>query len=148
MNARLVARWAVRAVPGVYGAARGAGLGRRDALRVLEGSAYAFVLARKRHPRRWRAENAVRHFVWQAWLTASYGLEVAEAVGRAHERVSSDARDSAVDRENNRIGQEYGAAHAGEVRAVAMRPAQSALADEAGRLWTAGQLRGGSETTG
>ncbi|MEO6510469.1 MAG: hypothetical protein ABIO16_05725 [Nocardioides sp.] len=148
MNVRLVARWAVRAVPGVYGAAREAGLGRGDAARVVEGSAYAFALARKRYPKRWRPENAVRHFVWQAWITATYGRPVAEAVGRAHERLSSDARDSSVDRENNRIGQEYGEAHAVEVGGDAMRPAQSVLADEAGRLWTAGQLSGGSATTG
>jgi hypothetical protein len=140
VNPRLVARWAVRAVPGVYGAARDAGLGRRDAVRVLEASAYALVLARRRYPRRWRAENAVRHFVWQSWLTATYGRDVAEAVGRAHERLSTSATDSAVDGDNNLIGQEYGEAHAAEIRADAMRPAQSALADEAGRLWTAGEL--------
>ncbi len=139
MDPRLVARWAVSAVPGVYGAARDAGLGRREAVRVLEASAYALVLARRRYPKHWRAENAVRHFVWQAWLTATYGRDVAEAVGRAHERLSSSAVDSAVDGENNLIGQEYGAAHAAEIRADAMRPAQSALADEAGRLWDAGR---------
>jgi hypothetical protein len=141
MDLRHVARWAVRAVPGVYGAARSAGLDRADAARVVEGSAYAFVLARKRYPRRWRAENAVRHFVWQAWITASYGRDVAVAVGRAHEQLSRDARDSAVDAENNRIGQEYGEAHAERIRSDALRPAQSALVDEAGRRWTAGQLR-------
>ena len=143
MKPTLVARWVVRAVPGVYGAAREAGLGRREAVRVVEASAYVFVLARKRYPRRWRAENAVRHFVWQAWLTATYGHDVAEAVGRAHERLSTSVSDSAVDRENNRIGQEYGEAHAAEIRADAMRPAQSALADEAGRLWNAGELGAG-----
>jgi hypothetical protein len=144
----LVARWAVRAVPGVYGAARSAGLDRGEAVRVVEGSAYAFVLARRRFPRHWRAENAARHFVWQAWITGTFGRAAAEAVGQAHERLSGDSRDSAVDRENNRIGQDYGEAHAAEIRAEAMRPAQSALADEAGRLWTAGQLRGASESTG
>ena len=55
--------------------------------------------------------------MWQAWLAATYGPEVAEAVGRAHERMASDAADSAVDRENNRIGQEYGVAHAERIRA-------------------------------
>ena len=89
----------------------------------------------------------MRHFVWQAWLAATYGRDVAETVGRAHERLSSDARDSAVDRENNRIGQEYGVTHAERIRADAMRPAQSALADEAGRLWEAGQLRAASTRT-
>src|SRR5688500_5336881 len=66
VNPRAVERWAVRAVPRVYGAARGAGLGRREAVRALEGSAHAIPLARRRYPRRCRAGNAVRHLVWQA----------------------------------------------------------------------------------
>ena len=88
-----VARWVARSVPGVYGAARDAGLGRRDAVRVLEASAYALAVASKRYPRQWRAENAVRHFVWQAWLDRDVRAPVAEAVGRAHERMSADADD-------------------------------------------------------
>jgi hypothetical protein len=140
MKPTAVARWAVRSIPGVYGAARSGGLGRRDAVRVLQASAYALALAKKRYPRRWRAENAVRHFVWQAWLAATFGRDVAEAVGRAHERVATDAVDSAVDRQNNRVGQEYGVTHAERIRADAMRPALSALADEAGRLWDSGHL--------
>ena len=135
-----MARWAVRAVPGVYGAARSAGLSRLDTVRVLQASAYALLIARKRYPRQWRAENAVRHFVWQAWLAASYGRDVAEVVGRAHERVSADSGDSAIDEQNNRRGQDHGLAHAEQIRARAMRPALSALADEAGRLWNEGQL--------
>jgi hypothetical protein len=134
-------------VPGVYGAARSAGLGRRDAARVLQASALALLIARKRYPRQWRAENAVRHFTWQAWLTAAYGREVADAVGRAHERLSTDAADTAVDQHNNRIGQEYGAARAEDINAHPMRPAVSALADEAGRLWESGLL-GVSRPTG
>jgi hypothetical protein len=145
---RAALRWAVHAVPGVYRAARTAGLGHRDAVRVLEVSAYALVLARKRYPRRWRAQNAVRHFVWQAWLAATYGDQVAAAVGRAHERVSTDTADSAVDQENNRIGREHGVEHADRVRAAAMRPALSALADEAGRRWEAGQLRSATTASG
>jgi hypothetical protein len=135
-----MASWVAHGVPGIYRAARQAGLGRRDAVRVLDASAYALVLARKRYPRRWRAENAVRHFVWQAWLTATYGRPVAEAVGRAHERMSRDAVDSSVDRGNNILGQAYGEAHADEISSGAMRPALSALADDAGRLWDSGQL--------
>jgi hypothetical protein len=108
---------------------------------VVQAPAYALLIARKRHPGRWRTENAVRHFVWQAWLAATYGRDVAEAVGGAHERLSADARDNEVDRDNNRIGQEYGLARAPAIRASAMRPALSVLADEAGRLWDAGRLR-------
>jgi hypothetical protein len=147
MKPARVVRWVVRSIPVVYGAARRAGLGRRDAVRVLEASAYALTLAKKRYPKRWRAENAVRHFVWQAWLAATYGPDVAAAIGRAHERLATNRADTAVDRENNRIGQEYGVAHAERIRADAMRPAQSALADEAGRLWDAGQLMASARTT-
>jgi hypothetical protein len=148
MRPMAAVRWVARGVPSVYRAARSAGLGRRDALRVLEASAYALTLAKKRYPRRWRTENAVRHFVWQAWLAATYGRDVAEAIGRAHERLATDRADTAVDRENNRIGQEYGVAHAERIRAGALRPALSALADEAGRLWDAGQLRPARDSTG
>ena len=151
MKPTAVARWVVRSIPGVYGAARSAGLGRREALRAVQASAHALLLAKKRYPKRWRAENAVRHFVWQAWLAATYGPDVADAIGRAHERLAaknaSGRADTAVDRENNRIGQEYGVAHAEQIRADAMRPAQSALADEAGRLWEAGQLKAPARTT-
>jgi hypothetical protein len=85
--------------------------------------------------------------MWQAWLAAMYGPEVAEAVGRAHERVATDRRDSAVDQENNRIGREYGVAHAERIRSSATRPALSALADEAGHLWDAGQLKVSTRAT-
>ena len=140
MKPTRVARWAVLAVPGVYGAARSAGLGRLDAVRVLQASAYSLLIAHKRYPRQGRAENAVRHFVWQAWLAATYGRDVADAVGRAHERLSTDAEDSALDEQNNRLGQEHGLAHGEQIRARATRPALSALADEAGRLWSSGEL--------
>src|SRR6478672_11872923 len=59
--------WIARGVPGVYDAARAAGLGRLDAYRVLQASAYSLGLAKLRYPRRWREENAVRHVMWQAW---------------------------------------------------------------------------------
>src|SRR6478735_3431452 len=112
MKPTVLARWVARSVPGVYDAARAAGLGRREAVRVVEASAYALLLARRRYPRRWRAENAVRHFIWQAWLTATHGRDVADAIGRAHERIAARSAagqaDSLVDRENNRIGREYG----------------------------------------
>ena len=148
MRPMAAVRWVARGVPSVYRAARSAGLGRRDALRALGASANALALAKRRYPSRWRAENAVRHFVWQAWLTATYGRDVAEAIGRAHERLATDRADTAVDRENNLLGQEYGVAHAERIRASAMRPALSALADEAGRLWDAGQLRASTDSTG
>src|SRR4051794_13088711 len=109
-------RWLGQGVPSLYRTARAAGLGRRDALRVLEVSGRVLVLARRRYPRRWRAENAVRHFTWQAWLTATYGRGVAAAIGAAHERMATDRVDSSVDRENNLLGQQYGEEHAQRIR--------------------------------
>jgi len=143
-------QWMARGVPGVYRAARAAGLGHLDACRVVAGSGHALVAARRRYPHQWRAENAVRHFVWQAWLTASYGRDVAAAVGSAHERLApptaAGAADSEVDQANNRIGQEYGATHAQRLRALGMRDAQTRLVRDGVRLWEAGQLR--AATTG
>jgi hypothetical protein len=141
MKPQQAARWVAQGVPGLYAAARSAGLGRLAAYRVLQASAYALAIAKQRYPRRWREENAVRHVIWQAWLTATYGREVAQAIGAAHERIATDRVDSTVDRDNNRIGQEYGAAHAAEIRGQAMRPALSELAVEAGRMFDAGLLR-------
>jgi hypothetical protein len=140
MKPSAVAAWVAQGVPGVYEAARHAGLGRLDAYRVLQASGWALVIAKRRFPRRWREENAVRHFVWQAWLTATYGRSVAAAIGAAHERIATDLRDSAVDQQNNRVAQEYGASHAPAITATAMRPSLSALADEAARQFAAGHL--------
>ena len=60
-------------------------------------------------------QNAVRHFVWQALITARLGLPVARAVAEAQETGTPNAADSQVDRHNNAVGQEYGAAHADEL---------------------------------
>ena len=135
-----------RGVPGVYGAARDAGLGRRDAVRVLEASAYALVLARKRYPRRWRAENAVRHFVWQAWLAATYGRRRRGGGGPRAERLAQRPRATA--RWTGRTtGSGWSTAWRTPADPVsAMRPAQSALADEAGGLSEAGELERPSTT--
>lgn len=140
MKPSRVLGWTARAVPGVYDAARSAGLGRLAAYRVLQASAYSVLLAKRRFPRGWREENAVRHFVWQAWLTGTFGRPVAAAVGAAHERIATDLRDSAVDQQNNRIAQDYGESHAAAITSQAMRPALSALADEAARQFAAGHL--------
>jgi hypothetical protein len=107
---------------------------------VLQASAYALLIARKRYPRRWRAENAVRHFTWQAWLAATYGRDVADVVGRAHERLSSDARDTAVDQRNNAAGQAWGHAHEHELAGQSLRRVLDAASEAAMSKWDAGEL--------
>ncbi len=82
----------------------------------------------------------MRHFIWQAWLAAAFGPKVADAVGHAHEQLSSDPADSAVDERNNRLGREYGDSHADAIRGKAVWRAMSALADEADQRWEAGRL--------
>ncbi len=145
-------RWAGRGVPRLYHTAREAGLSRREALQAVAGSGHALALARWRHGRRHRLENAVRHFVWQAWLTATYGRPVAGALGAAHEGLASTSMagraDSAVDAANNLIGQTYGERHARRLRALGMLAAQRTLATEAEQLWAAGQLRAATRASG
>ena len=135
-------KWVGEGVPGVYRAARAAGLGRRDALRVLEASAYALAIARQRYPRRWRAENA------DAALRLAGVARRRRTGARSPRRSAARTSGSATRRpptarrpreQPDRSGVRRGARASRSVR-TAMRPALSALADEAGRLWDSGQL--------
>lgn len=130
------------AAPRLYRAARRAGESPRETGAILTGSVAAFVVAARRHPRAWRQQNAVRHFAWQALLTARHGRAVAQALAEAHERGSRDAADTAVDRANNAAGQEYGAAHAAELRHGPLGSTVGSLARVAEAEWAAGRLSG------
>ena len=55
--------------------------------------------------------NALRHFIWQAMLTARFDRSVAVSIARAQERGTPSARDSRVDDHNNAVGQDYGEEH-------------------------------------
>ena len=95
----------------------------------------AFAIAARGGATRWRRQNAVRHFSWQAYLAARHGEQVAQALGDAQERGSSDARDSEVDRANNRAGRAYGLAHRDELRAGRRSTTLAGLARVAERKW-------------
>ena len=73
-------------------------------------------------------------------LTAHYGAAVATAIGEAHERGSTRPEDTAVDRHNNAVGRDYGAANADELRAMPISAAARHLCSVAVPLWRSGEL--------
>jgi hypothetical protein len=102
-------------LPRLFAAALRAGAGPVGATQVVLISGAAASVAARRGRGEPGRQNAVRHFAWQALITARLGLPVAQAVAEAQETGSPDAADSRVDRHNNAAGQEYGAAHADEL---------------------------------
>ena len=134
------ARLLFTGAPSLYRASREAGADRATALRVLGDSALVLVRAARHSPRNWREQNAVRHFTWQAWLTARHGLTLARAVATAQERGREALADSGVDRLNNAAGQAYGEAHADELVARGRSSAVSRLLAEATRRFGSGEL--------
>ena len=85
-------------------------------------------------------QNAVRHFVWQALLTARHGVDLARAIADAQEVGTPDRRDSEVDRHNNEVGQQYGAGHAVDLAGLSIREACDRLAGVALQKWASGEL--------
>jgi len=117
-RARRSLRAGIRAAvgaPRLFRAARQAGAGRRGSLDALACSALVLFVVAPRAAGVPGRQNAVRHFVWQALLTARHGEDVAGAVAAAQERGSVQPLDSATDRRNNAVGQEYGATRAGDL---------------------------------
>ena len=84
--------------------------------------------------------NAVRHFIWQALLTARLGRQVAQAVAAAQETGSQRLKDSQVDEHNNVVGQEHGAAHAADLREGSVTAAVERLVPVALAKWDSGEL--------
>lgn len=137
---RRAVRGATVGAPRLYAAARASGASHRDAAAMVAASATALAIAARRHPHEWRRQNAVRHFTWQALLTARYGPEAARALADAHERGTPDEVDSTVDRANNAAGQAYGAAHADTLRSGGVGETLTRLAEVAEAEWAAGRL--------
>lgn len=74
-------------------------------------------------------QNAVRHFIWQALITAFVGRGAARAIGDAHERGGGDlgSRASNIDLYNNRVARNYGASHRKTLLAIARRNRQMSV---------------------
>ena len=128
--------------PRLYRAARDAGTGRIEALRLLVTSAVVLLLVARRAAGVPGRQNAVRHFVWQAELATRHGPGVARAVAEAEERDSTRPRDSAIDRRNNAIGREYAAGHATELAGLGAVAGLRRLLRVGLARWDAGELAG------
>jgi hypothetical protein len=127
-------------VPRLFGAALRAGAGPAGAAEVIAISGGATSIATRRARGVPGRQNAVRHFTWQALITARLGPDLARAVAEAQETGTPNAADSRIDRHNNAVGQEYGAAHAAELSALPMSEALEHLAEVGLEKWAAGDL--------
>jgi hypothetical protein len=135
-----VARSASVGAPRLYRAARLAGASSTGALDVLAASASALVLAARHGSGRRGRQNAIRHFTWQATITARHGIHVAAAVADAQERGSTRLGDTAVDQRNNAAGQAWGHAHEHELAGQSLRRVLDAASEAAMSKWDAGEL--------
>ena len=127
-------------VPRLYAAALRAGLGPSGAVEVLRISQAALASAAKHGRGAPGRTNAMRHFMWQAVLTARFGVEAARQVGAAQEAGTPSRRDSRVDEQNNAAGQSYGAAHASELAGLSPSDAMTSLVPVALAMWESGEL--------
>ena len=131
---------AVTGVPRLWTAATRAGLGPRGAVDVLRISQAALRVAAKHAVGVPGRSNAVRHFLWQAVLTARLGVDAARSLAVAQEAGSTNRRDSTVDEHNNAVGQEYGLAHVDELRLGSPSEAVTGLVPVALEKWEADEL--------
>lgn len=128
--------------PRLFRAARSAGAGPVESIRLLATSALVLFVVAPRAAGVPGRQNAVRHFVWQAVLTARHGELVAHAVAEAQEHGSVRGEDSAIDRRNNEAGRAYGVAHADQLSASSEPAALRTLLHAGLSRWDAGQLVG------
>jgi hypothetical protein len=128
------------AVPRLYVAAVQAGLGPSGAFEVLRLSQAALQAAAAHGRGVPGRTNAMRHFMWQAALTARFGVDAARQVAAAQETGTPNRRDSSVDAHNNVVGQEYGAAHAAGLASGSPSDVMAALVPVALEKWASDEL--------
>lgn len=131
---------AVVGAPGVFSAARDAGASTSAAADVMAASAAALQIASSASDGTPGLQNAVRHFIWQAYITGRHGEGVAKAVALAHEKARSTPRDTRIDLTNNAVGRAYGAQHAATIEHGSMTDALHALVPVAIQKWDADEL--------
>ena len=127
-------------VPRLYTAALQAGLGPSGAMQVLLVSQAALQAASAHGRGAPGRVNAMRHFMWQAVLTARFGLDVARTLAAAQEAGTPHQRDSSVDATNNAAGQAYGLAHVSDLTAGSPSDACALLVPVALEKWDADEL--------
>lgn len=131
---------AATVVPRLSVAATRAGLGSSGAfevLRITQSALRAAATNGRGVPGR---SNAMRHFMWQAVLTARFGVEAAQTIAAAQETGSPTRRDSGVDRANNAAGQAYGAAHVEQLTVGSPADAMAVLVPVALDMWESDEL--------
>jgi hypothetical protein len=131
---------AVAGAPAVFAAARAAGASSSAAADVMAASAAAVQVAASRTDGTPGMQNAIRHFVWQAYIAGRHGAAVAEAVAAAHEEGRDTPHDTRVDLHNNAVGRAYGTAHAAEIGQGSMPDALARLATVAVQKWSTDEL--------
>lgn len=127
-------------VPRLSAAAVKAGLGPSGAIEVLRISQAALSAAAKHGRGVPGRANALRHFMWQATLTARFGVDVAQSIASAQEAGTPSRRDSRVDQHNNAAGQAYGTAHAADLEGLSPAEAMTSLVPVALAMWEADEL--------
>ncbi|GAA1922454.1 DUF6973 domain-containing protein [Nocardioides hwasunensis] len=127
-------------VPRLWTAATRAGVGPSGAVTALLVSQAALRTAAVHGAGVPGRTNALRHFLWQAVLTARIGREAAAAIAVAQEAGSPAVKDSRIDVHNNAVGQDYGAAHAAELAQGSAAAAVERLVPVAIEKWDADEL--------
>ena len=131
---------AATGVPRLYTAALRAGLGPSGGVEVLRISQAALQAAAAHGRGVPGRTNAMRHFMWQAALTARFGVDAARTIASAQETGAPNRRDSAVDEHNNAVGQAYGAEHAADLTAGSASAAMAVLVPVALEKWESDEL--------
>lgn len=131
---------AATVVPRLSAAATRAGIGPAGAVEVLRISQAALQAAAAHGRGVPGRSNAMRHFMWQAVLTARFGVEAAQSIALAQETGSPARRDSGVDQHNNAVGQAYGTAHVAELTAGSPADAMAVLVPVALEMWESDEL--------
>lgn len=131
---------AVLGAPDVFHAARDAGASASAAADVMAASAAAIQIASSATDGTPGLQNAVRHFIWQAYITGRHGAAVAQAVADAHEAGRNTPHDTRVDQHNNEVGRAYGAANSAAIGRGSITDALNALVPVAKEKWAADEL--------
>ena len=131
---------AVVGAPNLFHAARDAGASTSGAADVMAASAAAIQVASAATDGTPGLQNAMRHFIWQAYIAGRHGVAVAEAVANAHEKGRETPYDSKIDLHNNAVGREYGAANSAVIGQGSLTDALTALTAPARAKWDSGEL--------
>ena len=127
-------------VPRLYAAAIRVGLGPAGAVEVLRISQAALSAAATHGRGVPGRSNALRHFMWQAALTARFGVDAARSIAAAQESGSPRRHDSRVDEHNNAAGRSPGSEHADDLAGLSPSEAMTSLVPVALAMWETGDL--------